>query len=438
MDAAGNLFIADVNGRRVRRVDAVSGIITTVAGTGGDSCYSGDGGPATSAGLCGPWDVAIDSSGNLFITEDLDGRIRRVDAVTGIITTVAGNGSIGYSGDGGPATSATLDGPTGVAVDGEGNVFFADWHENRVRRIDGTTGIITTVAGNGIAGSGSNGGPATSASLNQPNAVALDGNGNLFISDGMNSSIRRVDAVTGVITRVAGGNYGFSGDGGPATGASLAYPYGLALDGAGNLFISDSINRRIRRVPLGGGMTTLTASPNPATAGQSVTLTATVTGLFPTGTVTFTNNGSALATIPVVNGEVSYTQVFNWANTKSIEAAYSGDAINQPSTSVALNLVVNPATSTTTLVSSENPANVGDSVTFAATVTSSSGLTPPDGGLVTFTKNGTVIATVPITSGQAMCMQAFEVAGAKQITASYAGDVTNQASTSAVLVETVN
>jgi hypothetical protein len=175
--------------------------------------------------------------------------------------------------------------------------------------------------------------------------------------------------------------------------------------------------------------TTLSASSNPVTAGQSITLTAIVTGQSPTGTITFIKNGATLATVPVANGQATYTQAYDWANTKSIYAEYSGDIINQASISSLLDLVINPATSTTTLVSSENPANLGDSVMFTATVTSSSGLTPPDGGLVTFTQNGNVIATVPLAGGQASYTAVFEVANTKSMVASYAGDVTNQGST---------
>ena len=244
VDHQGNLFISDTFNGRVRRVDALTGIITTVAGNG-KSGFTGDDGPAMDASLGGPEGLALDAQGNLFIW---DGRLRRVDALTGIITTVAGNGQNGFSGDGGPATSASF-GPThGVAVDARGDVFLSDLINDRIRRVDAATGIITTVAGNGVEGYGGDGGPATSASLNWPYGVALDDKGNLFIGDEHNNRVRRIDAATGIITTVAGnGQSAFSGDGGLATSASLR-PAGVAVDRDGDLFIADAANNRILRV----------------------------------------------------------------------------------------------------------------------------------------------------------------------------------------------
>ena len=256
VDASGNLFIADTSNRRVRRVDAATGVITTVAGDG-TSGFSGDGGPATSASLGGPSGVAVDASGNLFIADASNHRARRVDVSTGVISTVAGNDSLGFSGDGGPATSASLNIPYGVAVDASGNLLIADTFNLRVRRVDASTGVITTVAGNGTQGFSGDGGPATSASLNLPLGVAVDSSSNLLIASQFNNRVRRVDAATGVITTVAGnGTPGFSGDGGPATGASLRGPSGIAVDASGNLFIADAFNNRIRRVDGSTGVIT--------------------------------------------------------------------------------------------------------------------------------------------------------------------------------------
>jgi streptogramin lyase len=208
-------LIADRSNQRIRRVDAVTGVITTVAGNGA-SGFSGDGGPATAANLSGPFGVAVDAAGNVLIADQNNARIRRVDAVTGVITTVAGNGAGGFSGDGGPATAASLSNPVGVAVDAAGNVLIADRSNQRIRRVDAVTGVITTAAGNGASGFSGDGGPATAASLSSPWGVAVDAAGNVLIADQSNSRIRRVDAVTGVITTVAGnGTFGFSGDGGP-------------------------------------------------------------------------------------------------------------------------------------------------------------------------------------------------------------------------------
>jgi sugar lactone lactonase YvrE len=248
VDAVGNLFIADYDNNRIRRVGGTTGIITTVTGNGMAS-FSGDGGPAASATVAHSYGVAVDAVGNLFIADSGNSRIRRVDGTTGIITTVAGNGFPGFSGDGGPATGASLSFPSGVAVDAAGNLLIADFLNHRIRRVNGTTGIITTVAGNGIKAFSGDGGPATSASLILPFALAVDAAGNLFIADTYDHRIRRVDGTTGIITTVTGdGTANFSGDEGPATSATLAKPYGVAVDAVGNLFIADTGNSRIRRV----------------------------------------------------------------------------------------------------------------------------------------------------------------------------------------------
>src|SRR5579859_6044781 len=203
-------------------------IITTVAGNGTQG-FSGDGGPAASAWVA-PSGVAVDASGNLFIADAFNNRIREVSA-SGIITTVAGNGTAGFSGDGGPAVSASLNSPEGVAVDAFGNLFIVDSGNSRIRKVS-ASGIVTTAAGNGngsFASSPGDGGPATSAPLT-PAGVAVDASGNIFIADTGNNRIRKVSAA-GMITTVAGnGNNSFSGDGGPATSATLANPFGVAVN----------------------------------------------------------------------------------------------------------------------------------------------------------------------------------------------------------------
>ena len=258
VDGAGNLFIADTNNHRIRKVDS-AGVITTVAGTGerfgGFGTFSGDGGPAIQAALNGPSGVAVDGAGNLFIADRYNHRIRKVDSA-GVITTVAGTGEFGFSGDGGPAIQAALNGPSGVAVDGAGNLFIADSDNHRIRKVD-SAGVITTVAGTGESGFGGDGGPAVEAELYGPSGVAVDGAGNLFIADSDNHRIRKVDSA-GVITTVAGtGESGFGGDGDPAIQAALDEPSGVAVDGAGNLFIADNDNHRIRKVDSAGVITTV-------------------------------------------------------------------------------------------------------------------------------------------------------------------------------------
>jgi hypothetical protein len=247
LDGNGNLFIGDYGGH-IRKVVLATGIITTVAGNGTYS-FSGDGGPATSAGLFDPFGVAVDSSGNLYIADYANERIREVSAATGIITTIAGNGTQGYSGDGGPATSAELSGPLGLAVDPSGNVFIADTYNNRIREVVKATGNIITVAGTGVGGYNGDG-PAASTEIYGPGMLALDGSGNLFFADNQNQRIRELVKATGQIVTVAGvgGISGFSGDNGPALAAKLAFPKGVALDANGNLYFADQNNGRIREV----------------------------------------------------------------------------------------------------------------------------------------------------------------------------------------------
>ncbi|RZB33837.1 MAG: hypothetical protein SRB2_03673 [Desulfobacteraceae bacterium Eth-SRB2] len=246
VDAAGNLYIADRGNDCIRRVD-VNGIITTVAGKGPN--YIGDGGPATQGQLYMPDGVAVDAWGNFYIADTWHHRIRKVDT-SGIITTVAGNGIAGYSGDGGPATEARIWSPRDVAVDATGNLYIADDESNQcIRKVD-TSGIITTVTGNGYPGYSGDGGPASEAQLNYPQSVAVDAAGNLYIADADNIRIRNVDT-SGIIGTVAGtGTWGYTGDGGPATEARLNVPYGVAVDAAGNLYIADTENFRIRKVDI--------------------------------------------------------------------------------------------------------------------------------------------------------------------------------------------
>ena len=253
VDAAGNLYIADRSNHRIRRVDP-SGTITTVAGTG-ESGFSGDGDPAVAAQLNIPEGVAVDGAGNLYIADSENHRIRRVDP-SGTITTIAGTGESGFSGDNGPAVQAALRRHSDVAVDGAGNLYIADTFNDRIRQID-PSGTITTIAGTGLSGFSGDNGPAIQARLYWPGGVAVDGVGNLYVADSFNHRIRRVDP-SGTITTIAGtGERGFSGDNGPAVAAQLRRPEGVAVDSAGNLYIADSDNHRIRRVDPSGTITTI-------------------------------------------------------------------------------------------------------------------------------------------------------------------------------------
>lgn len=246
VDKAGNLYATDGSRDAIVKVDA-AGIITPFAGFANQKNL-GDGGPAVQASLNAPVGLHLDAAGNLYVADLGHNRIRKIDTA-GIITTVAGNGNMGYSGDGGQATGATLNNPHGVALDAAGNIYIADTNNFVVRKVD-KSGIITTYAGNGNVSPAGEGVAATSVGLTSPWALAVDGAGNLYITEWLGYRIRKVDQ-QGIITTVAGnGSYGFSGDGGPATSAKFEAPEGIRFDAAGNLYIADNQNNRVRKVSL--------------------------------------------------------------------------------------------------------------------------------------------------------------------------------------------
>ena len=271
VDASSNLYVADKSNYYVRVVSGSSGIITAYAGAG-VSGSTGDGGAATSALLSSPSGLAVDVTGNLYISDGYMGSnlVRVVTKSTGIIATVAGTGVAGSTGDGGASTSALLHGPLGVAVDASGNVYISDTENNRVRIATKSTGIITAVAGTGVAGTAGDGGPASSALLNRPHAIALDSYGNLYIADHDNHVIRVVAIDTGIIIRYAGnGIWESSGDDGPATSAGLMGPSGVAVDAFSNVYIVDRDANRVRLVTASTGIiTTIVGTGAEGTAGD--------------------------------------------------------------------------------------------------------------------------------------------------------------------------
>lgn len=298
VDTAGNIYIADTGNHRIRKVTVTTeinsgvtpGYIYTVAGNG-TAGSTGNGGAATSAMLNSPYGVAVDTGGNIYIADTNNYRIRKVTVSSGVISTVAGNGTVGFTGDGGLATNAELHIPYGVAVDSVGNIYIADLYNQRIRKVTAATGNISTVAGNGTVGSNGDSGPATSANLFNPYGVAVDSAGNIYIADRYNQRIRKVTAATGNISTAAGtGTAGYNGDG-IATSATLNYPYGVAADTAGNIYIADTANQRIRAVGQLPMPHIASIWPPSAVVGTSLTITGTNFGSTQ-GTSTVTFNGT--------------------------------------------------------------------------------------------------------------------------------------------------
>ena len=380
VEPSGTLLVADSGDQRIRQV--VNGTIITIAGTGAQ-CGNptplpcGDGGLATEASLNDPRGIVVDSNGNIFFVDAQDNRVRRIDAQTQIITTVAGNGPDGnaglcvpgsaenISGDGGPAINALLNCPLGLDIDAHDNLFVSDTQNNRVREINATTQIITTVAGSGTtAGFGGDNGPATSATLNFPNRVSVNGAENFFISDTDNNRIRRVDGTSGIITTFVGnGAFAFAGDGGPALSASLANPTGVVVDNQGDMFVGDLFNNRIRLVLLNSAVS---FSSNPLAFGtQPINATATLP-------LTVTNNGDA----PLVISNVSITAgLFSLASNPCVETL-----------AVGANCVLQVAYAPTTFVASTGTITITDN---APNSPQAIGLSGTGGAVLTVTPTGT-------------------------------------------------
>jgi gliding motility-associated-like protein len=300
-DKSGNIYISDATANRIRKVSP-SGVITTIAGTGTPG-FSGDGGPAISATLNAPWGLATDGAGNLYFFDDKNFRIRKVDASTGIITTIAGTGVSAYSADGSRAAGASIGVVVSMFVHKNGDIYFSEAHQlfsSYVRKITASTGIITTIAGNGSYAYSGDDGPALDAGLLGITGIALDAADNIYISEYEDGRIRRIDAATGIITTFAGtGRNGFNGESGPATTTRLNYPRGLAFDAEGNLYVADGNNLRVRKISNTPLCTTPTISITTPSAlycfNTANYFTATVTEAGPTVAYQWKRNGSPVA-----------------------------------------------------------------------------------------------------------------------------------------------
>ena len=249
LDTNGDIYIVDRLNSVIRKVDANTGIITTVAGTG-EKGYSGDGGPGTQARMREPNDCFLDGKRGLLIADIQDQRIRRLELDSGIITTFAGDGKLSREGDGRPATEASLMGPRAVCMDKQGNTYIAEREGNGVRKV-AAKGIMSTYAGTGERGYTGDGGPALTATWGAPKAIRCDNQDNLIVVDTENNAVRFIDVASGIVTTIAGGHQGGDGDGGDAIGCGLERPHGCGVDQQGTLYIADGINHRVRIVGIG-------------------------------------------------------------------------------------------------------------------------------------------------------------------------------------------
>ncbi len=392
VDASGNIFIADSANNRIRKVDASTHLISTVAGTG-FAGFSGDGGSPTLAMLNAPTGIAVDSAGDLFIVDRGNSRVREVSAASHTISTVAGTATAGYNGDGIAATSAQLNLPFSIAVDAAGNLFIADEGNSRIREVNASTQQISTVAGTGTFGFNGDGITAVSAQLNAPYGITIDSAGNLFIADTSNNRIREVNASTKLISTVAGtATKGFNGDGAAATSSQLSAPYAVAVDAAGDLFIADFGNDRIREV-------------NGATK-----LISTYVG---TGTVGYNGDGIAPTSANLQNpwgvvvdlyGDVFVADTFS----NRVRIVTPG----------APNVTVVAAT-TTTVQASSPTINLGQPEVFTATVSSIAGT--PNSGTVTFYNGTTALYIASVVNGTATYTATKLPVGNNTITATFNG-----------------
>ena len=258
-DSAGNIYLAEARNHCVRRIDRDTGVITTIAGNG-SAGYSGDGGPAVAATLNEPYSLTVHpQSGDIYIVDRMNAAVRRVDGTTGFITTVAGTGEPGYGGDGGPGNRAQLREPNDCFLDSRGGLLIADIQDQRVRRLDLASGIISTFAGNGEKARHGDGLPAQEASILGARAICQDRSGNTYIAEREGNGVRQVD-VQGIMSTLAGtGERGYSGDGGPALLATWGAPKAIRCDGQGNIIVVDTENHAIRRIDAGSGIVTTIA-----------------------------------------------------------------------------------------------------------------------------------------------------------------------------------
>jgi uncharacterized protein YjiK len=440
VDKNGNIFIADSHNNRIREVSG--GTITTVVGTG-SAGFGGDNGAATAAALWLPSAVAVDASGSLYIADTNNQRIRKVTGAT--ISTIAGNGEELYAGDGGAGTAASLDSPTGVAVDASGKVYIADRHNQRVRVVD-ASGNISTLAGSGAVtfagGFSGDGLSGIAATLAKPSGVSVDAAGNVYIADTNNQRIRQIGG--GAIATVAGtGGQGFDGDAGPAAGAILNSPKAVAADAVGNLAVADKLNQRIRTASLAALVFSndgvgIASTPQSVTLANAGSASLSVSSIAFTGAFTTTAGGTCSPAPIVIAAGANCT--VNIVFLPVAPGAASGSVIFGGTGVVPQDILLAgtgvQSVTTVTLSSSSAPSFAGQAVTFTATV-KPAGLGTATGTVSLFDGTTPIGSAVPLVAGAAAITTATLAAGTHSITAVYSGDANLSASTSAVSTQTV-
>ncbi|MGA8541842.1 MAG: Ig-like domain repeat protein [Terriglobales bacterium] len=442
VDANGNLYISDAHNDRIRKVSG--GIITTIAGSGVTG-FAGDGASALLAELSLPGAITVDNGGNVYFADTNNHRIRKIAASNGFISTIAGNGAQGYLGDGGAATAANLDSPRGITADAAGNVYISDTNNERIRKID-LNGIITKIAGTGSAAFGGDSGAATAAALARPVGLGIDAQGNLYIADSNNQRIRMI-ASSSISTVVGDGLQGFSGNGGPATSASLNEPDALAINPGGTLALGDTDNEVVREVSAGSINTGAGSGPantvslqlsGPAsdTYGTGSVMATVLNGSTPTGMVSLLEAGNVVASGALSNGTVSLTTATVGAGVHDLVASYGGDTHNPATVSGLFVLSTSKAASVAALQTSAPAVLLKNNVVLTATVTSSTTGTPT--GTVNFIDDATALGSAPLdNTGTATLPTSTLAAGPHSITTVYAGDGNFVGVTSAALSETV-
>ncbi|QHS51745.1 Ig-like domain repeat protein [Edaphobacter sp. 12200R-103] len=438
VDSSGDIYIADSHNNRIRKV--ANGVISTIAGTA-TAGFSGDGGAATSAQLSLPSSVAADSAGNLYIADTNNQRIRKVAG--NVITTVAGNGNEGFAGDGGAAVAASLDLPTGVAVDSSGKIYIADQHNHRVRVVD-PAGKISTIAGSGTTvtfagGYSGDGANAAAALLAKPSGVSVDNAGNVYIADTNNQRIRQVGNGT-IVTLAGTGQQGFAGDSGIATSALLNAPRGVTADASGNLAIADTLNERIRnsKLPLLAFAHQPVGTPSTP---QTVTLTnignapITVSQINFIGAFT-TASGGTCSTAPIILAPgANCTQNIAYLPLASgaTDGSVSFGGADIAPQRILLNGSAEQSSTTTSLVTNASPSLLGQPIMFTATVAAAGSAT----GVITFHDGPAVLGAPSLISGSASVTTSTLSAGSHTITAVYGGDPNFIGSSSPILSQVV-